>query len=40
MPRLDELAGACYSRLLLYEIKVDLQLFAGKITGLLKGLVT
>ena len=40
MPRLDELAQACYPALLLHKIKVDLQSFAGEITGLLNGLVT
>ena len=39
MPRLDELAGACYPALLLHEIKVDLQSFAGEIVGLLKEVV-
>ena len=40
MPRLDELAQACYRWLSLDEIEVDLQSSASEIEGLLKGLVT
>lgn len=39
MPRLDELAQACYPALPFKEIEVDLQSFAGEIVGVLKELV-